>query len=309
MPLHKISDFDTDYHNTIAGKDIKGMSVYAEGTHEKIGTVSDALVDEQGEFRYLIVDLGFWIFGKKVLLPIGRGKIDSKADSVYVNMTREQAENLPEYKEGMALDFDYEEQVRGVYRPAALGSSAPLDTPASLDATSQAAVASTAPVGRTTPTYNRDTYNYTQDADLYDTSTHEDQTIKLYQERLVANTQRRKSGEVAIGKHVETETAQVSVPIDKERVVVERITPADAGRAVSPDATAFRDDQVTHMEIYEEVADVRKEAFVREEVRVSKVVDQETVQAQETIRREELDISTDGRSITDKNDRNKKSLN
>jgi len=39
------------------------MGVYTD-TDEKIGTVNDALVDEEGHFRYFIVDLGFWIFGK-----------------------------------------------------------------------------------------------------------------------------------------------------------------------------------------------------------------------------------------------------
>ncbi|BDA69943.1 PRC-barrel domain-containing protein AvaK [Calothrix sp. PCC 7716] len=291
MVLHKISDYDPDYRDTIQGNDIKGMSVYTQESDDKIGTVSDALVDEQGKFRYLIVDVGFWVFGKKVLLPIGRGKIDSKTDRVYVQMTKQQAEDLPEYKEGMALDFDYEERVRGAYRPAALEASAPLDA------------ASAAPVAHSTPIYNRDTYDYTQDADLYDTSVHDDQTFKLYEERLVASTQRRKSGEVAIGKHVETETARVSVPIEKERVIVERVTPTDAGRVVSADVATFREGEVAHMAIYEEVPDIQKEAFVREEVRVSKVVDQETVQATETIRREELDIDSKGRPTVKKNDR------
>ncbi|MBW4605037.1 MAG: DUF2382 domain-containing protein [Calothrix sp. FI2-JRJ7] len=302
MVLHKISDFDPDYRDTIQGNDIKGMSVYTQGSDEKIGTVSDALVDDQGKFRYLIVDVGFWVFGKKVLLPIGRGKIDSKADRVYVQMTKQQAEDLPEYTEGMALDFDYEERVRGAYRPAAVEASAPLDTSAPLDAASVAPVGSAA-VAKSTPTYSRDTYDYTQDADLYDTSVHDDQTFKLYEERLVAGTQRRKSGEVAIGKHVETETARVSVSVDKERVIVERVTPSDAGRVVSADVATFREGEVAHMEIYEEVPDIQKEAFVREEVRVSKVVDHETVQATETIRREELDIDTDGRPTVKKNDR------
>jgi uncharacterized protein (TIGR02271 family) len=262
MALHKISDFDTDYRNTIQGNDIKGMSVYTQGTEDKIGTVSDVLVDDQGQFRYLVVDLGFWIFGKKVLLPLGRSKIDSASDRVYTVLTKQQAEDLPEYKEGMLLDYDYEEKVRGVYRPIA------------------------------EPTYNRDTYNYTQDSDLYNSSGDDDQTIRLYEERLVANKQRRKTGEVAIGKHVETETARVAVPVEKERVVVERVTPSSTGQVV-PDATAFRSGEVAHMEVYEEVPDVRKEAVVREEVRVKKVVDTETVETQETVRREELDIDSD----------------
>jgi len=41
------------------------MSVYTQVNNEKIGTVSDIIVDDQGQFRYLAIDLGFWIFGKK----------------------------------------------------------------------------------------------------------------------------------------------------------------------------------------------------------------------------------------------------
>jgi uncharacterized protein (TIGR02271 family) len=287
MPLQRISEFDTDYHNTI-GKDIKGMGIYVQGTDEKIGTVSDAVVDEQGEFRYLIVDLGFWIFGKKVLLPIGKSRIDSTADRVYVvGMTREQAEKLPEYHEHTALDYDYEERVRGEYRTPSVESSA------SLDATG----------GLTAPVYDRNNYTYAQEPDLYDVSAHDDQTFKLYGERLVASKQRRKTGEVAIGKHVETETARVSVPVEKERIVIERVTPKDAGKVVSAETANFREGEVAHMELYEEVADVQKEAFVREEIRVQKVVDKETVEVQESIRREELDVDTDGTPIVKKTDR------
>lgn len=157
--------------------------------------------------------------------------------------------------------------------------------------------ASTSSVGRGTPTNDRNTYTYAQDQDLYDTSAHADRTIKLYEERLVTNKQRQKTGEVAIGKHVETETARVSVPIEKERVVIERVTPQDTDKAVDPGTVNFREGEVAHVEIYEETPDIHKEAFVREEVRVTKVVKQKTVDAQETVRREELDIDTQGRPI------------
>ncbi len=65
------------------------------------------------------------------------------------------------------------------------------------------------------------------DGDLND---QDHQTFKLYQERLIANKTRTKTGSVGIGKHIETETARVSVGIDKERVVIERVTPADGGK-------------------------------------------------------------------------------
>lgn len=291
MPLHKISEFDPDYRNTIQGNDMNGMSVYVQGTDDKVGTVSNVLVDDRGGFRYLIVDIGFWIFGKKVLLPIGKARIDSKANRVYVvEMTREQAENLPEYKEGMALDYDYEERVRGVYRTNSLEASAPLD-------------AASATVGRSMTSDDRNTYNYAQEPDLYDVGAHDDQTFKLYEERLIANKQRHKAGEVTIGKHIETETARVAVPIEKERVIVEKVTPQDALRPVTPGEANFREGEVARIEIYEETPEIRKEAVVREEVKVRKVVDRETVEAQETIRREELDVDNQGHPIIDRTDR------
>ncbi|MBF2014067.1 MAG: DUF2382 domain-containing protein [Rivularia sp. T60_A2020_040] len=119
--------------------------------------------------------------------------------------------------------------------------------------------------------------------------------VKLYEERLVADKQRQKTGEVSVGKHVETETARVAVPVEKERVVIERTTPTNE-RVVSPGAADFSGGEVARMDIYEESADIDKEAFVREEVRVRKEVEHDTVEAQETIRREELDIDVDGNS-------------
>ncbi|HBE51714.1 MAG TPA: photosystem reaction center subunit H, partial [Cyanobacteria bacterium UBA11369] len=269
------------YRETFEGDDVKGLGVYAEGD-EKIGTVSDVLVDENGHFRYLVVDLGFWIFGKKVLLPIGRTRIDYNADRVYaIGMTREQAENLPEYSDRMTADYDYEERVRGVYRTQPVEASAPVDTTADYS------------------TYDRNSYNYDREPNLYGLNDRDHQTFRLYEERLIANKNRYKAGEVAVGKRIETETARVSVPIEKERVVIERVTPTDAGTVVNPGEVAFQEGEVARVELYEETPDIHKEAFVREEVRVRKVVDRDTVEAQETIRREELDVNTDGTPVVE----------
>jgi uncharacterized protein (TIGR02271 family) len=124
--------------------------------------------------------------------------------------------------------------------------------------------------------------------------------MRLYEERLVANKRRQKTGDVTVGKHVETETARVAVPIERERVVVERITPEDAGRVVSPGEANFREGEVARIELHEETPEIRKEAVVREEVRVKKVVEQETVQAEDTIRREELDVNTSGLPVEER---------
>lgn len=321
MALVKIKDFDPNYRETLGGSDIKGSGVYTE-TDEKVGTVDDILLDENtGEFRYLVVDLGFWIFGKKVLLPVGRSRMDQGADRVYVTgLTKEQAENLPEFKSDMAIDHDYEESVRGVYRPSAMqagvGSGVdPLTTGYATDPAMMGAMPeqsldnptlTTAASGSVTDQaltggyaqtgdlgYDRDTYSYDRDPALYQMP-EANQGLRLYQERLIASKTRMKSGEVTVGKHVETEVARVSVPVEKERVVIERTTPTDVGTRVSPGDATFQEGEVARVEVYEETPDIRKEAFVREEVKVRKEVDREVVNAEDTVRREEVDIRTEG---------------
>lgn len=121
----------------------------------------------------------------------------------------------------------------------------------------------------------------------------DNEKIRLYEERLMVNKQRSKAGEVSIGKRVETETASVAVPVERERVVIER-TNATSGTAVTPGTANFAGGKVADVEVYEEKAKIGKQAFVREEVNVRKEVETETVQANETVRREELQVDADG---------------
>lgn len=275
MPLHKIADFDPNYRDTFGGDDVKGLDLYTEGD-QKIGTVADVLVDNDGRFRYLVIDTRSGLTEKQILLPIGLSRTDYNQQRVYVDgLSKAQVEQLPEYSDRYTVDYDYEEQVRGVYRPLTANT------------VSTEAAASTA-------TYDRNTYNYQQDASLYDLNEQNNQTFRLYEERLIANKNRVKTGEVAIGKHIETETERVSVPLEKERVVIERVTPTDAGTVISPNEVAFQEGEIARIEVYEETPEIHKEAFVREEIRVKKVVEHETFNAEETVRREELDIDTEG---------------
>lgn len=283
MALQKIAEFYPNYREEIfAGDDIKGFDVYAGDSDEKVGSVYDALVDETGRFRYLVIDTGIWIFGKKVLLPIGSARFDYGARRVYATglRSKEQAEQLPAYDELQPVDYDREEQVRGVYR----------------DKTTTATTASNL---STPASYDRSSYNYEMDRPLYETNEQNHQTLKLHEERLIANKSRAKTGEVAVGKRVETEVARASVPIEKERVVIERVTPVEVGQRVSVSDTDFQSGEVARMEVYEETADIHKEAYVREEVNVRKEVVRTTVDGEETLRREELDIKTDGTPVVD----------
>jgi uncharacterized protein (TIGR02271 family) len=281
MALQKIEEFYPNYREEIfAGDDIKGFDVYAGDSDEKVGSVYDALVDETGRFRYLVIDTGIWIFGKKVLLPIGSARFDYGARRVYATGLRSkaQAEQLPAYDELAPIDYDREEQVRGVYRNS-----------------------DTMPVTSAPASYDRSSYSYDLDRPLYETNEQNHQNLKLYEERLIANKTRQKTGEVAVGKRVETETARASVPVEKERVVIERVTPVEAGQVVSIGEADFQSGEVARMEVYEETADIHKEAYVREEVSVRKEVVRSTVDGEETLRREELDIQTDGTPVVDRN--------
>lgn len=298
MALVSLKDTYPDYRDTFKDNSLSHIdeySVYADGD-DKVGSVEDGLFDDTtGQFRYLVVDTGSWIFGKKVLLPIGRAQFDNAQQRVYVNgLTKKQVEELPKYDGSQTVDYDHEENVRGVYREPSVSQST--------------AVSQSAPVegeAYETAAYTRDTYSYDRDADLYNMPETADrnQPIRLYEERLIASKDRVKTGDVTIGKRVETETASVSVPVERERVVIERSTPTGASTASMGQTPehAFEDGEVARMEVYEETANVRKEAFVREEVSVRKEVEQETVTEQATIRREELDVNpADGTTVVNR---------
>lgn len=318
MALYKMKEYYPDYRDLFGDQDILSYDLYSG--NDKVGSVDDMLVDEAGKFRYFIINTGVWVFGKKVLLPIGQARIDYSNRRLYADsLTREQVENLPSLDDAK-LDYDHEEQVRNVYRPTATRSAAvntgtAVDNSTSLDAgaplNTSASLNSSAPLNTSTGSndrdidrntvvgrdYDRDSYRYDYDPDLYGINDRDHQNLRLYEERLIANKTRQKTGEVAVGKRIETEEARVSVPVERERVVIERTTPMDAGSTVVDETAAFREGEVARVEVYEETPDIRKEAFVREEVNVRKEVDQDTVEASDTIRRERLDVNKSGNPV------------
>lgn len=271
MPLHALTDFDPNYQQTLDGDDIKRLEVYTE-EEQKVGTVTDALLDNEGRFRYLVIEYRFDSTGKQILIPIGLARIDHNRRRIYVNdLSYAQVARLPEYSDRYAIDYDYEERVRNVYR-----------------STTDRAIG-----------HNRDTYSYQQDASLYELNEQKQLTFKLYEERLIANKKRIKAGEVAIGKHVETEIERIEVPITRERVVIERVPASDSNARVAPDAPIFAEGEVARVELHAETPEIHKAAFVREEVKVRKVIEQDIVEATETVRHQELDVTVEGKPNVD----------
>ncbi|MDW3213651.1 MAG: hypothetical protein R8G01_06640 [Ilumatobacteraceae bacterium] len=83
-------------NSNLAGFDV-------EATDGSIGSVDEDTVDRD----HLVVDTGFWIFGKKRLLPAGVvTSIDYDAEKVFVNMDKDQIKQAPDLDESLERDRD-----------------------------------------------------------------------------------------------------------------------------------------------------------------------------------------------------------
>ena len=75
--------------NNLVGYDV-------EATDGSIGKIDEAT--NESSSSYVVVDTGFWIFGKKRLVPAGViNTVDHDAEKVYVTMTKEQIKSAPDY--------------------------------------------------------------------------------------------------------------------------------------------------------------------------------------------------------------------
>jgi hypothetical protein len=94
------------------GLDVVGYSV--EAIDGGIGKVDEASYDVGSS--YLVVDTGPWIFGKKVLLPAGVvDRIDADDETIYVNRTKDQIKDSPEFDESRYREEAYRTEVGGYY--------------------------------------------------------------------------------------------------------------------------------------------------------------------------------------------------
>ncbi|MEU2660468.1 PRC-barrel domain-containing protein [Streptomyces sp. NPDC007325] len=102
----------------LAGTDLTGYAV--EALDGRIGKV-DKHSDEVGD-SYLVVDTGVWIFGKEVLLPAATVvRVDVDDRKIFVDLTKEQIKDSPEFDREKHLDDPaYRQNVGGYYWPGPL---------------------------------------------------------------------------------------------------------------------------------------------------------------------------------------------
>ena len=101
--------------------DVVGYKV--EASDGSIGKVDEATSDAGSS--YVVVDTGPWIFGKKVMLPAGViDRVDRHDEKVYVNRTKDQIKDAPEFDESSYRDEAYRGRLGDYYGPGGPGHTA-----------------------------------------------------------------------------------------------------------------------------------------------------------------------------------------
>lgn len=91
-----------------------------------------------------------------------------------------------------------------------------------------------------------------------------ERTMELREEELEIERRRREAGEVRVSKDVVTEERQVTVPVTKEHVVVERVP---GGNRPAGEVSAAGKESIS-IPVTEEEIEIKKRPVVKEEVRI-----------------------------------------
>jgi hypothetical protein len=94
-------DYRTDLQTS--ARDLVGYDVEATDGH--IGKIDEATYDAGSAF--LVVDTGFWIFGKKRMIPAGVvERLDGPDRKVFVRMTKDQIKSAPDFEDQHRSDHE-----------------------------------------------------------------------------------------------------------------------------------------------------------------------------------------------------------
>jgi uncharacterized protein (TIGR02271 family) len=244
----------------------------SDGT--KIGSAADIYLDAQtGNPEWVAVKTG--LFGtKQSFVPLDRATLEG--DRIIVAFSKDQVKDAPRIDPDGRLSPAEEDEL---YRYYGLSS-----TDGNLDRDS-----SSTGTGTTAGQHAAGS-RYDSSADRGDTSGRDtDDAMTRSEERLVAGTRTEEAGRARLRKYVVTEQEQVSVPVSREEVRLERepITDANRGAALDGPAISEEEHEVT---LRAERPVVETEAVPVERVRLGKetVTDEERVQGE--VRKEQIDF-------------------
>jgi hypothetical protein len=98
--------------DVVAPADLTGYDV--EALDGSIGKIDDAT--NKAQSGYVVVDTGFWIFGKKRMIPLGVVRsVDTDSETVHVGMTKDRIKSAPDFDEVQRRNEDYRKRVGDYY--------------------------------------------------------------------------------------------------------------------------------------------------------------------------------------------------
>ena len=236
---------------------------------DKLGTI-DAIYldDETGQPEWATVASGLFT-AKIVFVPLAQAQ--DMGDSVQVPYDKDQVTSAPTMRADGNLSQDDEAEL---YRHYGLDYSEHRSDSGLPAGTGRDADADRDSVGR-------DTSGPTTD-----------EAMTRSEEELRVGTQTRERGRARLRKYVVTETQQVTVPVQREEVRVERepITDANLDAATSGPAISEEEHEVT---LHEEEVVVDKRAVPKERVRLDTDTVTEERQVAEEVRKEQIEVDDD----------------
>ena len=102
-----------DYRDDVASMNGGIVGYDVEATDGGIGKIDESSSDAGSAF--VVVDTGFWIFGKKRLIPAGViERVDDQDQKVYVRLTKDQIKDAPDFDDA---NRDRRDEYETYYQP------------------------------------------------------------------------------------------------------------------------------------------------------------------------------------------------
>ncbi|MEU8234794.1 PRC and DUF2382 domain-containing protein [Actinoplanes sp. NPDC048967] len=248
----------------------------------KIGSAADVYLDAQtGNPEWVSVKTG--LFGtKQSFVPLEGANLEG--DRIVVAFSKDQVKDAPRIDPDGRLSPAEEDELYRYYGLSSTGGNLDRDGDGYTDTTA----------GTTgTAAYDRDDRDDRGDVSGRDT----DDAMTRSEERLVTDTHTEEAGRARLRKYVVTEQEQVSVPVSREEVRLERepITDANRGAALDGPTISEEEHEVT---LHAERPVVDTEAVPVERVRLGKETVTDTERVSGEVRKEqiEFDDETSGRN-------------
>jgi uncharacterized protein (TIGR02271 family) len=265
----------------------------------KIGSAADIYLDAQsGNPEWVAVKTG--LFGtKQSFVPLDRATLEG--DRIIVAFSKDQVKDAPRIDPDGRLSPAEEDELYTYYGLASTDGNLDrdggyTDTTTSRQTTTGTTNSSTTNTGTTNTGTAYDSSDDRGDVSGTDT----DNAMTRSEERLVAGTRTEEAGRARLRKYVVTEQQQVTVPVSREEVRLEREPITDANRGAAYDGPAISEEE-HEVTLHAERPVVQTEAVAVERVRLGKetVTDTESVQGE--VRKEQIEF--DDTTGTDRTDR------